>query len=312
MIVYTTIPNLCKIMLMALFSKKTTLVHHITYMGIMTAINLIFIVLATFVPFLMLFLILLLPFASTIVSYYCQKRYYIIYAAASIGLCLIFSITDTIFYIVPAVITGFILGLLLEKKAHPFWLVLSSSIIEAGLTFAFIPLINLIGNTDIVYAFLSIFKLTNFVYQTELVYLFVYFISLLQCILTNFVLLNDAKKIGININNNVNSYSLIIIGLELSIALSFTFGLFFAPLAFVFLEIAIYFALFLIIDLLLSKKPIVYIVLSLLLISSFIGFILLYKTVAAPTWLLLINLFPLAIGITSFTKNCLLKYESNI
>ena len=38
---------------MTVFKKKTTLVHHITYMGIMTAINLIFIVLATYVPFLM-------------------------------------------------------------------------------------------------------------------------------------------------------------------------------------------------------------------------------------------------------------------
>ena len=66
---------------MALFSKKTTLVHNITYMAIMTAINLIFIVLDTFVPFLMFLLILLLPFVSAVVSYFCQKRYYIIYAA---------------------------------------------------------------------------------------------------------------------------------------------------------------------------------------------------------------------------------------
>ena len=88
---------------MALFKKKTTLVHHITYMGIMAAINLIFIILATFVPPLMFLLILLLPFASTVVSYYCLKRYYIIYAVATIGLCLLcsFNISDTIFYVVP-------------------------------------------------------------------------------------------------------------------------------------------------------------------------------------------------------------------
>ena len=134
---------------MALFSKKTTLVHHITYMGIMTAINLIFIVLATYIPFLMFLLILLLPFVSAVVSYYCQKRYYIIYAVASIGLCLIFNINDTIFYVVPAIVTGFMIGLLLEKKINPFWLILSSTIIESALTFALIPLINLIGNVDV-------------------------------------------------------------------------------------------------------------------------------------------------------------------
>ena len=95
---------------MALFSKKTSLVHNITYMAIMTAINLVFIVLDTYVPFMMILLILLLPFVSAVVSYFCQKKYYIIYAIASIGLCLIFNIADTIFYIVPAVISGFVIG----------------------------------------------------------------------------------------------------------------------------------------------------------------------------------------------------------
>ena len=124
---------------MALFKKKTTLVHHITYMGIMTAINLIFIVLATYIPLMMLLLILLLPFASSIVSYFCLKRYYLIYAAASIGLCMIFNISDTLFYVVPAIISGFFIGVFLERKIHPFWMVLSSTIINAALTYAFIP-----------------------------------------------------------------------------------------------------------------------------------------------------------------------------
>ena len=297
---------------MALFNKKTTLVHHITYMGIMTAINLIFIILANFVPFLIFLLILLLPFASTIVSYYCLKRYYLIYAIASIGLCLIFNIPDTIFYVVPAIITGFFIGVLLEKGAHPFWLVLFSSIIEAGLTFAFIPLINLIANTDIVQDFLKIFKLDSFAYQEIATYLFIYFISLLQCILTQFVLLNDVKKMGIIVTSKVSTLAPYIIGLEISLALVFTFALFYAPLAFVFLEIAIYFAIFLLVDLLYSKKPIVYIILVILCIAAFFGFVLLYQRVTAPLGLLLVALFPLSISVVSFVKIYLLKCESNI
>ncbi len=297
---------------MALFSKKTTLVHHITYMGIMTAINLIFIVLATYVPFLMFLLILALPFASTIVSYYCQKRYYIIYAVASIGLCLIFNISDTIFYVVPAVITGFLLGLLLKKKVHPFWLVLSSSIVEAALTFAFIPLINLISNVDIITSFLSIIKLNEFLYRTEITYLFIFFISLIQCVLTNFVLLSDGKKIGLNINTQVASFSPFIIGLEAVIILSLVFSFFYVPLALVFIAISIYFAIFLLVDLLLSKKPIVYVILSTLFVIAFFAFAILYKKIIAPCNIVLVVLFPLAICITSFIKNCLLKYDSNI
>ena len=296
---------------MALFSKKTTLVHHITYMGIMTAINLIFIALATYVPFLMFLLILLLPFVSAVVSYYCQKRYYIIYAVASIGLCLIFNISDTIFYVVPAIVTGFMIGLLLEKKINPFWLILSSTIIESALTFALIPLINLIGNVDIVKTFLTIFKLQDFVYQTEVTYLFIYFISLVQCTLTHFVLLGDAKKIGIDVNTEVDSYGPYIIGVELIMVLSLAFSFFYVPLSLIFLAISLYFAVFLLIDLLISKNAVIYVLLGTLLLVCFFAFAILYATIKQPLGLLIAIIFPFVISLVSFVNNYLIKRTDN-
>ena len=296
---------------MAVFKKKTTLVHHITYMGIMTAINLIFIVLATYVPFLMFLLILLLPFSSAIVSYYCQKRYYLIYAVASVGLCMIFNITDTIFYVVPAIIAGFLIGVLLEKKINPFWLILSSTSIESALTFAFIPLINLIGNVDIVYTFLSLFKLTEFAYKVEITYLFIFFLSLVQCSLTHFVLLSDAKKIGIEVSYMANSYAPYIIGAELMLILSLVFSFFYTPLALVFFVISVYFAIFLLIDLLLSKRVLIYVLLGLLALIGFFTFAFLYATIKEPLGLLILLVFPFIITLVSFVNNYLLKANNN-
>lgn len=297
---------------MALFNKKTTLVHHITYMGLMTAINVIFIVLATYVPPFMLLLILLLPFASTIVSYYCLKRYYIIYAIASIGLCLIFNISDTIFYVVPAVISGFAIGVLLEKRVHPFWLVLVSTVINAALTFAFIPLINLISGTDFVLSLLTIFKLQDFAYRTELVYLFIFFTSLMQCALTHFVLLSDAKKIGIEINTRVECFAPYLIGLGASIVLAVGLAFLYLPIALVFVGIALYFASFLLIDLLLSKKLPIYLMLAVSIFAMILVFAIIYNNLSKPYGAILTLLFPFAIGIVSFVKNYLLKYPSNI
>ena len=296
---------------MAVFKKKTTLVHHITYMGIMTAINLIFIVLATYIPFLMFLLILLLPFVSAIVSYYCQKRYYLIYAIASVGLCLIFNISDTVFYVVPAIVTGFLIGLLLEKKINPFWLILSSAIVESALTFALIPLINLIGNVDIVYTFLTLFKLTEFAYKTEVTYVFIFLLSLVQCSLTHFVLLSDAKKIGIDVSLNVNSYGPYIIGTELMLVLCLSFSFFYLPLALVFFAISIYFAIFLLIDLLLSKKTLIYVLLGSLVLLGFFTFAFLYATIKQPLGLLILLVFPFIIALVSFVNNYLLKAHNN-
>ena len=297
---------------MAVLQKKKTLVHHITYMGIMTAINLVFIVLATYLPFLMFIPIIFLPFASAIVSYYCLKRYYIIYAVASIGLCLIFNISDTIFYVVPAVITGFVIGWMLDKKANPFWMILASTIIEAALTFVFIPLINLLSNVDIVETFINAFKLESFTYKVELTYLFIFFISLIQCGLTHFVLLSDAKKIGIDINITVDSYAPYIIGLEFALILTFIFALFYLPLALIFLAISLYFAIFLLIDTLTSKKIIIYVLLVVLLLGAFFSFAILYTKLIAPFGVILFTLFPITILLVSFINNYLLKGKRNI
>ena len=297
---------------MALLKKKTSLVHHITYMGIMAAINLLFIVLATYLPFLMFIPIIFLPFASAIVSYYCLKRYYPIYAVATIGLCLIFNINDTIFYVVPAIITGFFIGYLLTKRVNPFWLILVSTVIESALTFAFIPLINVISNVDIIETFISAFELDSFAYKTELTYLFIFFISLIQCGLTHFVLLSDAKKIGIVINTVVNSYAPYIIGLEISLILMFVLSLFYLPLALIFLAISLYFSIFLLIDILVSKKTIIYVLLVVLFLAAFFSFAIFYTKVIAPFGILLMSLFPFVILLISFIKNCLLKGESNI
>lgn len=297
---------------MALFQKKTTVVHHITYMGLMTAINLIFIILARFAPMMMFLLILFLPFSSAVVAYFCKKRFYIIYAIATIGLCLIFSLSDTIFYVVPAIISGFAIGVLLDNQIHPFWLVLITSVINAAITIAFIPLVNLLSNVPIVETILKAVKLTDFQYKLELVYMFVYFLSLLQCALTNFVLLADAKKIGIEIKEGVKSFAPYIIGLELTVILSIDFAFFFKPLTFVFLIMSFYFATYLLFDLLISKKIIVYTLLIILFIGSFVFFAIFYTKLPAPLGLLLFLLFPISMGITSFIKNYLLKAESNI
>lgn len=297
---------------MAIFRKKTTLVHNITYMALMAAINVIFIVLDTYVPFLTILLILTLPFVSAVVSYFCQKRYYIIYAVASIGLCLIFNPLDTAFYIVPAVCSGFVIGLLLDQKIHPFWMILASTLIEVVLTYAFIPLFNKVSNTDIIHTFITVFDLTDFTYQQELRHLFILFMALTQCSLTHFVLLTEIKKLGIETNTRVGSLLPYIIGLLacLLIALVFTFT--YTPSALAFVALSFYFGIFLLIDLLGSKKPLIYVILGISLLIAFFIFVIFYSKINKPLGLVLFALFPAMIGLTSFIKNCLIKQSDNI
>ena len=281
-------------------------------MAIMTAINLIFIVLATYVPFLMFLLILLLPFVSAVVSYFCQKRYYIIYAVASVGLCLIFNIADTIFYIVPALCSGFFIGLMLDKKINPFWMILCSTIIEVTLTYAFIPLINLLSNTNIVDTFLKIFKLQDFTYKQELMHLFILFIALTQCSLTHFVLLTEIRKLGVETDTHVACFYPYIIGLQCSLIIGLILALTYPPLSLTFIALSFYFAIFLLIDIILSKKVLVYVLLGLSFLAAFFVFVLLYSKLEKPFGFNLFALFPLAVALVSFIKIYLPNAKSNI
>ena len=187
-----------------------------------------------------------------------------------------------------------------------------STVIESALTFAFIPLINVISNVNIVETFISAFKLDSFAYKTELTYLFIFFISLIQCGLTHFVLLSDAKKIGIEINTVVNSYAPYIIGLEISLILMFVLSLFYLPLALIFLAISLYFSIFLLIDILVSKKIIIYVLLVVLFLVAFFSFAIFYTKVIAPFGILLMSLFPFVTLLISFVNNYLLKGKGNI
>ena len=295
---------------MALFQKKTNIVHNITYMAIMTAINLIFILLDRFLPFLTVLLILLLPFASAVVSYYCLKRYYIIYAIANIGLCFIF--IESLFYVVPAICTGFVIGLLLDKKVHPFWMLLSSVVIEAVLAFAFIPLINLMTGSDLIKTTFELFRLKDFAYKPHLMYLAILFVAFAQCTLTHFIMLSEIKKIGIETNTCVDSFGPYILGLLTTLIVALIFALTYSPLSLAFVALSFYFAIFLLFDIALCKKPLVYVCLGFLLTVAFFLFVIFYTKIEKPLGFVLVSLFSLAVSITSFVNNYLLKARNNI
>ena len=276
----------------------------------MTAINLIFIVLDRFVPFMTVLLVLLLPFASAVVSYYCLKRYYIIYAIANIGLCFIF--IESLFYIVPAICTGFTIGFLLDKKVHPFWMLLSSTIIEAVLAFAFIPLINLMTGNDMIKSTFDLFRLSNFNYKPHLMYLFILFVAFAQCTLTHFIMLSEIRKIGIETNTRVDSFGPFIIGLLTTIVIALVFALTYSALSLAFVALSFYFAIFLLFDIALCKKPLIYVCLGILETVAFILFVLFYTMFEKPLGFVLFVLFPLAVAIVSFINNYLLKGRNNI
>ena len=292
------------------FKKKETLVQNIAYMGLMAAINVVFVLLTAFVPLLFLLIVFVLPLTSTIVALHCKKIYFPIYAFATIGLCMlvtIWKIDDTIFYVIPSIVSGFVFALLVEKEIPAPWIIIATSIIQFGFSLASIPLINLMFNRSIIETFATPFGLKDYAYLDYIVPLFVFFLSLVQSILSFIVINEEIKKFGFVLKEAKLSANPILIGLLSSLIMMVIFAFIYKPIAYVFLAISVYFTCLIIAGLLAKKAIWIYISIPVIALISFFLFALLYKNVPSPLGLLMIGIFSVLILIIGFIDNCLLK-----
>jgi hypothetical protein len=144
---------------MKVFSPRETSAQNIAYISIMASIDVVFALFATFFPFGAIFLMLLLPLPSAVAAYYCKNRYIPVYLLASIGLSLIATIWDfqlTLFYAIPAICSGTLYGFLKQKRLTIGEIVFVTGILNMGLTYVSILLIDAIYSIDMINFLLTI------------------------------------------------------------------------------------------------------------------------------------------------------------
>ncbi|MBO4856553.1 MAG: hypothetical protein J5511_04200 [Bacilli bacterium] len=292
--------------------KKETLVQNITYMAIMAAINVVFVLITVLVPFLFFLIVFVLPLTSTIVTLHCKKRYFPIYAVATIGLCMIctmWQIGDTIFYVIPSVISGFLFGFMVEKKVPSFWILTITTLVQIGISYATIPLLNLIAGKDVVVSFATVFGLGEFKYLNYVVPCFIFFIALAQQIIAYMVIKEELPKFGYTLNEPKElPFSLAMaIGAASTLAFAFMFIPNCGPIAYLMSLISLLFVCYAIIYLVLEKSIVIYISLGASLVVSMIVFALIYSMVEEPKGLILVNIFFFIVAIIVLINNYLLK-----
>ena len=292
--------------------KKETLVQNITYMALMAAINVIFVLLTTFIPFLFFLIVFVLPLTSTIVTLHCKKRFFPIYAITTIGLCLlctIWKIDDTFFYVVPSIISGFVFGFMVEKKVPSFWIILSTGLLQIGFTYASIPLIKLMTGRNIIEDFATVFLIKDFVYLDYITPCFIFFIALAQEILAFVIIREELPKFGYSLNDPKNIPLSLSITTLSSIALVIIFAFIYGPIAYLFTLIALFLSIYAIAYLVLENKTIVYILLGVAVLTSFFLFAIFYRMVPVPLGLLFINILFFIVSIIVLINNYLLKRD---
>ena len=298
---------------MSLFKKKETLVQNMSYMGLMAAINIVFVLLTTFVPLLFFLIVFVLPLTSTIVALHCEKKYFPIYAFTTIGLCFLvtlWKIDDTLFYVVPSIITGFIFALMVEKKISAQWIIIAATVIQVAFTYLSIPVIKGLLGRDIVLDFATAFGLKDFPYLDYLAPAFIFILALVQEILSFIIINEEIKKFGFEIEE-ANLLNLpMLLGLTVSLLFTEIFAMTYKQLSYAFLLLSLYFTILIIAGLFGRKKKWIYIALIASFILSFFLFALLYKNISTPLGLIGVSIYFLFVLIIGFIDNCLSKINN--
>lgn len=298
---------------MNLFKKRETIVENISYMAIMAAINVVFVLLTNFVPFLFLLIVFVLPLTSTIVILFCNKKYFLIYALATLGLCLIITIGDTLFYVLPSIITGVIFGLLIEKGISNCWIIISGAIVQTVLTYASLPLIELFSGVSVIDTFIKIFSLETFAYIDYLIPVTIFFISLMQTIISFMVVKDELEKLSKSTIDELSfkDETILIISITLLTLLGIVFTFIYGPISYLSMCLIIFLSISLIASGFLKLNKWLSISIGLTLIVSFFLFASLYQYVKEPYSLLLISIFFLVPSFVVYGYSLFKKIHQN-
>lgn len=300
---------------MGLFSKKETLIRSMPLMGLMAAINVIFAAITAYVPvlFISVVLVIFIPLTSTLVEFYCKDKYFPIYAFATLGLSLIVTLSAidfTLFYLVPSILTGYVFGLMAKKNFANHWGILIAAVIQTGLSFAFIPLVQLITERNLIDVLRQLFKAENSPYFNNLIGFMFFVVSLIQTILSFIVVDNELKKFGgkNESKNEINFYVDLACILSIGIAVGLHFV--YVPISLIFLCFSVYFAVFLILRSIQNQCIPALVLMGLVVIANIFFFAGLNKLLPAGNEFILLGFTPFCIAIISLVFYFLQKKKN--
>lgn len=281
-------------------------------MAFFVALNVVCSFLTTVLPLISILLIIFLPLTSAIVEVMCKDRWFPIYAVATIGLSIVVSLSSidfTIFYIVPSIFTGYIFGLFSKRNLPSMFAIFLAAIVQTLLSFAFIPLLQLITGSNLIDVFVKILKISDRFWFDSVILLLFFMVALIQVILSYIVVQNELSKFGQKSECKYNQERIAGFTTIGSAVLSAIFSIFYMPLCYLFIGIAYYFAVFVVIFQVQVKNKICLIIDGVSLLIGVILYAALNKFIKDEVEFALFAITPGLISIVSICYSFLKKSE---
>lgn len=287
--------------------KHSISVRQLTYMALMAALNVAFVILTAFVPLAGLFLSLALPLASALVATNADIRFYPIYGLATLGLCLIVTpaqLETTLFYILPSLILGLAFGLLFKRRWHPLVIIVVTGYVQLGLLYLTVGLINLIFQIYFVATLLTLLSIGSFANVGIIIPTLLYVVSLAQATLVYFIVGAELRKMTSIAPLTTLPLWVSMSAFLLNIAIM-AFGWLLPTYGYLFLGPAFIIAFYHLSRFFETRDTPFLIASAVWLGAAVFLFALLFPLLDDANGLILIGIFPLGIHLAVFAKLCL-------
>ena len=290
---------------MKLTSRSLT--HQMTYIAIMSAITIVLSVLTNFFPLTSILLILFLPFVASLVAIICDLKLFPIYLVSSILLSAIVDMANffhIIFYLLPALVSGFVIGVLYRGKVNGIYILLLVSLVNLLSNYAIIPVLDALYEIDFINYSLGLFGFKNHPHASAIFMMFLYVVGIIQATITYIIVSEEIYIIKGKIVEDYDQNSVYIMAI-LSIS-TLVFGLFHLGLALVSLGSLFFLSVYQFIFFYQEDKKLFYTTLVLVGVSTIISFVLaeLHRLEYLPIYLILPVLI---VVITRFLWEYILK-----
>jgi hypothetical protein len=278
-----------------IFKKRETIVGNLTFLGIMSALNLVLMTICEFIPFVSIIGFIILPLASTIAFLFCKIRYFPIYVVATIALSFLItfdSFETTLFTLIPNLVTGVAFGALIRLQLPRAFILIIPSIINLALTYFMNMIADAIFDANLLQdVFPKILGIDSSPYASMVVLTLFYMVSLASCSFIYLIMREELPKFNTFQTNTSYPYFLpgvlSIFFFGLSVLFAFVYPLF----TYVSFILGAYFTILLIVDMALWENKLYLIGLGVALLVYIFANALIYAYVPTPFTPILMMIF---------------------
>ncbi len=264
--------KLGRILSMRKLEERETVSQSIAFLGIMAGICVVFSLVSALVPFVTIASIFILPIASSLGTRLTKSKYSIPFLLATSALMIgtsAFNITETIFYLIPALLSGGLYGILARAKAPSTYTILAVAFLSLGLNYLSVPILKALTGLNPIETTITLLGLNS--YENVLVAFpaVLLALGLIQSVLSHFLIIFIHGRL--EIEENRTSFLLDGIGALFFGLISIVAGLFVLELGYIALVASLYFFAIAVYDIILIRKKLLYILsISFLILGVFL------------------------------------------